>query len=158
MPGSPRGQGGPGKLLLTRAEWQVVEVKALVPTLDNWLVVEMMAVPTKMPDRRLISAAQALGAADNIRSWLEATAVFVNVEDVSTRHERTGGRPARAGVRPVHRGPACPHCHARTKEAPLQGALAELPLLRDPAPWTDMEATLAPSWGQEDLSCRRSNV
>lgn len=58
VPGSPRGQG------VTWAKRQVVEVKVLVHTLDNWSVVETMVVPTKTPNMKLISSAQALGAAD----------------------------------------------------------------------------------------------
>nr|KAF6387277.1 hypothetical protein mMyoMyo1_007792 [Myotis myotis] len=46
--------------------------------------------------------------------------------------------PGGAGVRPIHRGPAQLHCSARTKEAELQVALAELPLLR-----SDMKNNLA---------------
>ncbi|XP_036167043.1 putative GTP-binding protein 6 isoform X2 [Myotis myotis] len=80
----PEIKGGPRKPTLTRAEWQVAEAKALVHTLDHWSVVETMVVPTKAPDRKLIFG----------KGTLEQLT------------ERTGGRLARAGVRPVHRGPA----------------------------------------------------
>ncbi|XP_032963419.1 putative GTP-binding protein 6 isoform X2 [Rhinolophus ferrumequinum] len=103
----PEVKWGPGKPQLTRAEWQVAEAEALVHTLDNWSVVETMVVPTKTPDRKLIFGKGTL------EHLTELEAIW--------------------GVRVFDRFTVVLHifrCNARTREARLQVALAELPLLR----------------------------
>ncbi|XP_074179996.1 putative GTP-binding protein 6 isoform X2 [Rhinolophus sinicus] len=103
----PEVKWGPGKPQLTRAEWQVAEAEALVRTLDNWSVAETMVVPTKTPDRKLIFGKGTL--------------------------EHLTELEAMWGVRVFDRFTVVLHifrCNARTREARLQVALAELPLLR----------------------------
>ncbi|XP_028359182.1 putative GTP-binding protein 6 [Phyllostomus discolor] len=128
----PEVKWGPGKPQLTKAEWQVAEARALVHTLDHWSVVETMVVPTKTPDRKLIFGKGTLEhLTEKIRGLPEVTAVFLNVErmSVSTKKELE----AAWGVQVFDRFTVVLHifrCNARTKEARLQVALAELPLLR----------------------------
>ncbi|XP_036167042.1 putative GTP-binding protein 6 isoform X1 [Myotis myotis] len=128
----PEIKGGPRKPTLTRAEWQVAEAKALVHTLDHWSVVETMVVPTKAPDRKLIFGKGTLEQlTEKIRSLSEVTAVFLNVERMSMPTKKELEAAWRVQV--FDRFTVVLHifrCNARTKEARLQVALAELPLLR----------------------------
>ncbi|KAM5290586.1 putative GTP-binding protein 6 [Glossophaga mutica] len=128
----PEVKWGPGKPQLTRAEWQVAEARALVHTLDRWSVVETMVVPTKMPDRKLIFGKGTLEhLTEKIRGLQEVTAVFLNVERMSASTKKE--LEAAWGVQVFDRFTVVLHifrCNARTKEARLQVALAELPLLR----------------------------
>ncbi|XP_057394918.1 putative GTP-binding protein 6 isoform X1 [Balaenoptera acutorostrata] len=123
---------GPGKPQGTRAEWQVVEAQALVHTLDGWSVVDTMVVPTKTPGRKLIFGRGTLEhLTEKIRGSPEITAVFLNVERVAAPTKKE--LEAAWGVRVFDRFTVVLHifrCNARTKEARLQVALAELPLLR----------------------------
>nr|KAF6394674.1 putative GTP binding protein 6 (putative) [Rousettus aegyptiacus] len=128
----PEVKWGPGKPLQPQAEWQVAEAKALVHTLDNWSVVETVVVPTKTPDKKLIFSKGVLEhLTDKIRGLAEITAVFLNVEKMSgpTKKELE----AAWGVQVFDRFTVVLHifrCNARTREARLQVALAELPVLR----------------------------
>ncbi|XP_039101256.1 putative GTP-binding protein 6 [Hyaena hyaena] len=128
----PEVKWGPGKPQLTRAEWQVAEAEALVHTLDGWSVVERMVVPTKTPDGKVIFGRGTLQhLTEKIRALPEITAVFLNVERVAppTKKELEEAW----GVQVFDRFTAVLHifrCNARTTEARLQVALAELPLLR----------------------------
>ncbi|XP_054576142.1 putative GTP-binding protein 6 isoform X2 [Eptesicus fuscus] len=128
----PEIKGGPRRPTLTRAEWQVAEAQALVHTLDHWSVVETMVVPTKTPERKLIFGKGTLEQlTEKIRGLSDVTAVFLNVERLSvpTKEELE----AAWRVQVLDRFTVVLHifrCHARTKEARLQVALAELPLLR----------------------------
>ncbi|XP_019486558.1 PREDICTED: putative GTP-binding protein 6 [Hipposideros armiger] len=128
----PEVKWGPGKPQLTRAEWQVAEAEALVRTLDGWSVVETMVVPTKTPDRKLIFGKGTLEhLTERIRGLAGLTAVFLNVERMSTPTKKE--LEAAWGVRVFDRFTVVLHifrCNARTREARLQVALAELPLLR----------------------------
>ncbi|KAM5195835.1 putative GTP-binding protein 6 [Hipposideros larvatus] len=128
----PEVKWGPGKPQLTRAEWQVAEAEALVRTLDGWSVVETMVVPTKTPDRRLVFGKGTLERlTERIRGLAGLTAVFLNVERMSTPTKKE--LEAAWGVRVFDRFTVVLHifrCNARTREAWLQVALAELPLLR----------------------------
>ncbi|XP_058906489.1 putative GTP-binding protein 6 isoform X2 [Kogia breviceps] len=123
---------GPGKPQGTRAEWQVVEAQALVRTLDGWSVVDTMVVPSKTPGRKLTFGRGTLGRlTERIRGSPEITAVFLNVERMAAATKKE--LEAAWGVRVFDRFTVVLHvfrCHARTKEARLQVALAELPLLR----------------------------
>ncbi|XP_023971253.1 putative GTP-binding protein 6 isoform X2 [Physeter macrocephalus] len=123
---------GPGKPQGTRAEWQVVEAQALVHTLDGWSVVGTMVVPSKTPDRKLIFGRGTLERlTERIRGSPEITAVFLNVERMAAATKKE--LEAAWGVQVFDRFTVVLHvfrCHARTKEARLQVALAELPLLR----------------------------
>uniref|UniRef100_A0A8C7BCE4 Putative GTP-binding protein 6 n=1 Tax=Neovison vison TaxID=452646 RepID=A0A8C7BCE4_NEOVI len=119
-------------LCLLKAEWQVAEAEALVHTLDGWSVVERMVVPTKTPDGKLIFGKGTLEhLTEKVRGSPEVTAVFLNVERLATptKKELEGSW----GVPVFDRFTVVLHifrCNARTKEARLQVALAELPLLR----------------------------
>ncbi|KAK2501146.1 hypothetical protein MC885_017290, partial [Smutsia gigantea] len=130
----PEVKWGPGKPQLTRAEWQVAEAEALVHTLDGWLVVERMVVPTKTPDRKLIFGRGTLQhLTETIRGMPGVTAIFLNVERIamSTKKELE----ATWGVQVLDRFTVALHifrCNARTREARLQVALAELPLVSAP--------------------------
>ncbi|XP_054441017.1 putative GTP-binding protein 6 [Pteronotus mesoamericanus] len=128
----PEVKWGPGKPQLTRAEWQVAEARALVHTLDQWSVVETMIVPTKTPDRKLIFGKGTLEhLTEKIRGLPQVTAVFLNVERLSAPAKKE--LEAAWGVQVFDRFTVVLHifrCNARTKEARLQVALAELPVLR----------------------------
>ncbi|KAB0394774.1 hypothetical protein E2I00_016610, partial [Balaenoptera physalus] len=119
-------------LSLPKAEWQVVEAQALVHTLDGWSVVDTMVVPTKTPGRKLIFGRGTLEhLTEKIRGSPEITAVFLNVERMAAPTKKE--LEAAWGVRVFDRFTVVLHifrCNARTKEARLQVALAELPLLR----------------------------
>ncbi|XP_026951370.1 putative GTP-binding protein 6 isoform X3 [Sagmatias obliquidens] len=123
---------GPGKPPGTRAEWQVVEAQALVHTLDGWSVVDTVVVPTKTPDRKLVFGRGTLERlTEKIRGSPEITAVFLNVERMAAPTKKE--LEAAWGVQVFDRFTVVLHifrCNARTKEARLQVALAELPLLR----------------------------
>ncbi|XP_060263663.1 putative GTP-binding protein 6 isoform X1 [Ovis aries] len=128
----PEIKWGPGKPQGTRAEWQVAEARALVCTLDGWSVVATMVVPTKTPDKKLIFGRGTLEQlTERIRGSPEITAVFLNVERLAT--------PTKKDLEAAWRVPVFDRftlvlhifrCNARTKEARLQVALAELPVLR----------------------------
>ncbi|XP_040491110.1 putative GTP-binding protein 6 isoform X1 [Ursus maritimus] len=128
----PEVKQGPGKPQLTRAEWQVAEAEALVHTLDGWSVAETMVVPSKAPDGKLIFGKGTLEhLTEKIRGAPEITAVFLNVERLATPTKKE--LEAAWGVQVFDRFTVVLHifrCNARTKEARLQVALAELPLLR----------------------------
>ncbi|CAK6431693.1 unnamed protein product [Pipistrellus nathusii] len=128
----PEIKWGPQKPTLTRAEWQVAEARALVHTLDLWSVVETMVVPTKTPEKKLIFGKGTLEQlTEKIRGLSNITAVFLNLERLSVPTKKELESAWRVPV--FDRFTMVLHifrCHARTKEARLQVALAELPLLR----------------------------
>ncbi|XP_055420188.1 putative GTP-binding protein 6 [Bubalus kerabau] len=128
----PEVKWGPGKPQGTRAEWQVAEAQALVCTLDGWSVVDTMVVPTKTPDKKLIFGRGTLERlTERIRGSPEITSVFLNVERLATPTKKDLEAAWRVPV--FDRFTVVLHifrCNARTKEARLQVALAELPLLR----------------------------
>ncbi|XP_047572568.1 putative GTP-binding protein 6 isoform X1 [Lutra lutra] len=128
----PEVKRGPRKQQLTGAEWQVAEAEALVHTLDGWSVVDRMVVPTKTPEGKLIFGKGTLEhLTEKIRGSPEITAVFLNVERLATPTKKE--LEASWGVPVFDRFTVVLHifrCNARTKEARLQVALAELPLLR----------------------------
>ncbi|XP_004768388.2 putative GTP-binding protein 6 isoform X1 [Mustela putorius furo] len=128
----PEVKRGPRKQQRTGAEWQVAEAEALVHTLDGWSVVESMVVPSKTPDGKLTFGKGTLEhLTERVRGSPEITAVFLNVERLATPTKKE--LEARWGVPVFDRFTVVLHifrCNARTKEARLQVALAELPLLR----------------------------
>ncbi|XP_055294513.1 putative GTP-binding protein 6 [Moschus berezovskii] len=128
----PEVKWGPAKPQGTRAEWQVAEARALVCTLDSWSVVDTMVVPTKTPHKKLIFGRGTLEQlTERIRGSPEITAVFLNVERLATPTKKDLEAAWRVPV--FDRFTVVLHifrCNARTKEARLQVALAELPLLR----------------------------
>ncbi|KAL4695976.1 hypothetical protein H8957_001732 [Semnopithecus entellus] len=123
---------GPGKLQMTRAEWQVAEATALVHTLDGWSVVQTMVVSTKSPDRKLIfGKGNFQYLTEKIRGSPDITCVFLNVERMAAPTKKE--LEAAWGVEVFDRFTVVLHifrCNARTKEARLQVALAEIPLHR----------------------------
>uniref|UniRef100_A0A8C7B8H3 GTP binding protein 6 (putative) n=1 Tax=Neovison vison TaxID=452646 RepID=A0A8C7B8H3_NEOVI len=111
-------------LCLLKAEWQVAEAEALVHTLDGWSVVERMVVPTKTPDGKLIFGKGTL-------EHLTGGSLLPSLPE-RNRKELEGSW----GVPVFDRFTVVLHifrCNARTKEARLQVALAELPLLSSTA-------------------------
>ncbi|XP_073920299.1 putative GTP-binding protein 6 isoform X2 [Castor canadensis] len=127
----PEVKGEAGKQRLTRAEWQVAEATALVHTLDGWSVVQTVLVPTRTPDRKFFSKGSLEDLTEKIRGCPEITSVFLNVERMAVPTKRE--LEAAWGVEVFDRFTIVLHifrCNARTKEARLQVALAEIPLLR----------------------------
>ncbi|XP_014438009.1 putative GTP-binding protein 6 [Tupaia chinensis] len=127
----PEIKGGTGKQQ-TRAEWQVAEATALVHTLAGWSVVQTMVVPTRTPDSKLVFGKGSLEhLTGKIRGSPEITAVFLNVERMAAPTKKE--LEAAWGVEVFDRFTIVLHifrCNARTREARLQVALAEIPLLR----------------------------
>ncbi|NWI16214.1 Y3725 protein, partial [Crypturellus soui] len=128
----PAVKWGPRKPLLTTAELQIAEAVALVDTLQNWTILDKIIIPTKTPDKKFIFGKgnfQVL--TEKIKKLPRLTAVFLNVERISslTKKELEDAW----GVKVFDRYTVVLHifrCNARTKEAKLQIALAEIPLLR----------------------------
>ncbi|XP_036603316.1 putative GTP-binding protein 6 isoform X2 [Trichosurus vulpecula] len=123
---------GAKKQTLTRAELQVAEAKALVHTLMNWSVEETMIVSTKTPDKKLVFGKGNFELlTEKIRGSPQITSVFLNVERMSPLTKKE--LETAWGVEVFDRFTIVLHifrCNAMTKEAKLQIALAEIPLLR----------------------------
>ncbi|XP_058568454.1 putative GTP-binding protein 6 isoform X3 [Neofelis nebulosa] len=128
----PEVKWGPGKPQLTRADRQVAEAESLVHTLDRWSVVERVVVPARTPDGKVTFGRGTLRhLTEKIRALPEITAVFLNVERMAPPTKKE--LEAAWGVQVFDRFTVVLsifRCNARTKEARLQVALAELPLLR----------------------------
>ncbi|NXF17054.1 Y3725 protein, partial [Rhodinocichla rosea] len=128
----PAVKWGPQKSPLTTAELQIAEAVALVDTLQNWTILDKIIIPTKNPNKKFVFGKgnfQVL--TEKIKKLPHVTAVFLNVERISslTKKELEGAW----GVPVFDRYTVVLHifrCNARTKEAKLQVALAEIPLLR----------------------------
>uniref|UniRef100_A0A8D0GDT5 Putative GTP-binding protein 6 n=1 Tax=Sphenodon punctatus TaxID=8508 RepID=A0A8D0GDT5_SPHPU len=122
----------PSKLPRSTAELQVAEAVALINSLQNWTVLDTVILSTKAPDRKLIFGKGNLQLlTEKIKELPHLTAVFMNVERLSpvTKKELEEAW----GVKVFDRYTVVLHifrCNARTKEAKLQIALAEIPLLR----------------------------
>ncbi|XP_054241881.1 putative GTP-binding protein 6 [Indicator indicator] len=123
---------GPKKSTLTKAELQIAEAVALVDTLHNWTVLDKIIIPTKNPDKKFVFGKgnfQIL--TEKIKKLPHVTAVFLNVERMSSVTKRE--LEDAWGVKVFDRYTVVLHifrCNAQTKEAKLQIALAEIPLLR----------------------------
>ncbi|NXM93771.1 Y3725 protein, partial [Sylvia borin] len=128
----PAVKWGPQKSPLTTAELQIAEAVALVDTLQNWTVLDKIIIPTKNRNKKFVFGKgnfQVL--TEKIKKLPHVTAVFLNVERISslTKKELEGAW----GVQVFDRYTVVLHifrCNAQTKEAKLQVALAEIPLLR----------------------------
>ncbi|XP_044860664.1 putative GTP-binding protein 6 isoform X4 [Mauremys mutica] len=128
----PAVKWGAKKPQLTTAELQIAEAVALINTLHNWTVLDKIILSTKTPDKKFIFGKgnfQIL--TEKIKGLPHITAVFVNIERLSplTKKELEDAW----GVTVFDRYTVVLHifrCNARTKEAKLQIALAEIPLLR----------------------------
>uniref|UniRef100_A0A8C9HJW5 GTP-binding protein 6 n=1 Tax=Piliocolobus tephrosceles TaxID=591936 RepID=A0A8C9HJW5_9PRIM len=129
---TPKGSISQGGLCVPAAEWQVAEATALVHTLDGWSVVQTMVVSTKSPDRKLVfGKGNFQHLTEKIRGSPDITCVFLNVERMAAPTKKE--LEAAWGVEVFDRFTVVLHifrCNARTKEARLQVALAEIPLHR----------------------------
>ncbi|KAM4797200.1 putative GTP-binding protein 6 isoform 2-T2 [Rhinophrynus dorsalis] len=128
----PEVKWGSKKQHMTTADLQVAEAVALVNSLPNWTVVDKLIMSTKSPDSKFIFGKgnfQAL--TEIIKGLTQITAVFLNVERLSSVTEKE--LEAAWGVKVFDRYTVVLNIfryNARTREAKLQIALAELPLLR----------------------------
>uniref|UniRef100_A0A4W3JAX2 Putative GTP-binding protein 6 n=1 Tax=Callorhinchus milii TaxID=7868 RepID=A0A4W3JAX2_CALMI len=123
---------GAKKQRLTTGELQMAEAVALVNTLPNWRVVDKIILSTKQPDNKLIfGKGNFQTLTEKIKGLPQITAVFMNVERLSALSEKE--MKAAWGAEVFDRYTIVLHifrCNARTKEAKLQIALAEVPFLR----------------------------
>ncbi|XP_039770107.1 putative GTP-binding protein 6, partial [Ornithorhynchus anatinus] len=123
---------GPKKPTLTRVDLQVAEATALVRTLADWSVEETAVVSTKTPGEKLVFGKGNFALlTEKIKSCPQITSVFLNVERMTPVTKRE--LEAAWGVEVFDRFTVVLHifrCNARTREAKLQLALAEIPLLR----------------------------
>ncbi|XP_061482993.1 putative GTP-binding protein 6 [Rhineura floridana] len=128
----PAVKWGAGKPQLTRAELQLAEAVALISTIQNWTVVDKIILSTKVPDKKFIFGKgnfQLL--TEKIKGSPNVSSVFVNVERLSPLTKKELEEAWQVKV--FDRYTVVLHifrCNARTKEAKLQIALAEIPLLR----------------------------
>ncbi|KAJ8367684.1 hypothetical protein AAFF_G00311390 [Aldrovandia affinis] len=123
---------GSKKQHLTTAQLQMEEAVGLVATLQNWIVVDKIILSTKTPEKkRLFGKGNFQILTERIKSMPHITAVFVNVERLTSLTERE--LVEAWGVKVLDRYTVVLHifrCNARTKEAKLQISLAEIPLFR----------------------------
>ncbi|XP_030053161.1 putative GTP-binding protein 6 [Microcaecilia unicolor] len=128
----PNVKWGATKQHLTTAELQLAEAVTLVKSLPDWTVADQVILSTKTPNSKLIFGKgnfQAL--TEKIRGSPGITAVFLNVEVLSATSVRE--MEDAWGVKVFDRYTVALNifrCNARTQEAKLQIALAEIPLLR----------------------------
>ncbi|XP_067841859.1 putative GTP-binding protein 6 [Heptranchias perlo] len=123
---------GGKKQHLTTGELQMAEAVALVNTLPNWHVVDKIILSTKSPDNKFIfGKGNFQTLTEKVKGLPQITAVFMNVERLSALSEKE--LEFAWGVKVFDRYSIVLHifrCNARTKEAKLQIALAEIPYLR----------------------------
>ncbi|KAI1899541.1 hypothetical protein AGOR_G00062850 [Albula goreensis] len=123
---------GSKKQHMTTAQLQMEEAVGLVTTLQNWTVVEKIILSTKTPEkRRLFGKGNFQLLTERIKSTPQITAVFVNVERLSSMSARE--MEEAWGVKVLDRYTVVLNIFRRnacTKEAKLQISLAEIPLLR----------------------------
>ncbi|XP_055492444.1 putative GTP-binding protein 6 [Leucoraja erinacea] len=128
----PNVKWGEKKQYLTTGELQMAEAVALVNTLPNWQVVDKLILSTKSPDNKLIFGKGNFETlTEIIKGMPQITAVFMNVERLSALSEKE--LKSAWGVKVFDRYSVVLHifrCNARTKEAKMQIALAEIPYLR----------------------------
>uniref|UniRef100_A0A2D4IUV5 GTPase HflX N-terminal domain-containing protein n=1 Tax=Micrurus lemniscatus lemniscatus TaxID=129467 RepID=A0A2D4IUV5_MICLE len=128
----PAVKWGPDKPKLTTAELQLAEAVTLINTLQNWTVIDKIILPIQIPDKKFIfhkGNFQLL--TEKIKKLPFLSSVFVNVEMLSPVTKKELEKAW--GVNVFDRYNIVLHifqCNAQTKEAKLQIALAELPLLR----------------------------
>ncbi|XP_049978167.1 putative GTP-binding protein 6 [Alexandromys fortis] len=113
-------------------EYQVAEAAALVRALHGWSVVRTLVVPTGVPDSKFVfGKGNFQELTEKIKGSVDITCVFLNVERMTALTKKT--LQTAWGVHVLDRFTMVLHifrCNARTKEARLQLALAEIPLLR----------------------------
>ncbi|CAO2593180.1 Putative GTP-binding protein 6 [Lemmus lemmus] len=114
------------------AECQVAEAAALVRALHGWSVVRTLVVPTGVPDSKFVfGKGNFQELTEKIKGSVDITCVFLNVERMTALTKKT--LQTAWGVHVLDRFTIVLHifrCNARTREARLQLALAEIPLLR----------------------------
>ncbi|NP_660129.2 putative GTP-binding protein 6 [Mus musculus] len=121
-----------GKKPRSTAEWQVAEAAALVRALPGWSVASTLVVPSAAPGSRLVfGKGNFQDVTEKIKGCQDITSVFLNVERMAppTKKELESAW----GLRVFDRFTLVLHifrCNARTREARMQLALAEIPLLR----------------------------
>lgn len=123
---------GPKKPHLTTAQLQLAEAVALVNSLPSWTVVDTLILSTKTPDSKLIfGKGNFQTLTEKVKGLPQLTSVFLNVERISAVTSKE--LEEAWGVKVFDRYTVVLHIfryNARTREAKLQIALAELPLLR----------------------------
>ncbi|XP_013910339.1 PREDICTED: putative GTP-binding protein 6 isoform X1 [Thamnophis sirtalis] len=128
----PAVKWGPDKPKLTTAELQLAEAVTLINTLQNWTVIDKIILPIQIPDKKFIfQKGNFQLLTEKIKSLPFLSSVFVNVEMLSPVAKKELEKAW--GVKVFDRYTIVLHifrCNAQTKEAKLQIALAELPLLR----------------------------
>ncbi|XP_066293834.1 putative GTP-binding protein 6 [Branchiostoma lanceolatum] len=128
----PNVKWGAKKQHLTTGELMLSECVALVETLPHWKVVDTILMSTKTPDKKMIfGKGNFQTLTEKIKATKEVTAVFLSVEALTGRQqkefEEAWGVPVfdrYTVVLQIFKD------HARTKEARLQIALAEIPYLK----------------------------
>ncbi|XP_068124211.1 putative GTP-binding protein 6 [Hyperolius riggenbachi] len=123
---------GPSKPRDTTADLMLSEAIALVRSVPDWVVVNSLIVSTKTPNNKYIFGKGNLQyLTEQIKYYPHATAIFLNVERISSSTEKV--LEAEWGTKVFDRYTVVLNIFrltARTREAKLQIALAEIPLLR----------------------------
>ncbi|XP_037367619.1 LOW QUALITY PROTEIN: putative GTP-binding protein 6 [Talpa occidentalis] len=131
---------------MAASERRAAEARALVRALDGWTLLAATAAPAETRGGRLVLGRGALRRlTERIRGCREATAVFLDVERLDKPTQRE--LEAAWAVPVLDRFALVLHIfrrRARSREARLQVALAELPLLRSRL---DSDAARAPGRG-----------
>eukprot|EP00058_Branchiostoma_floridae_P008225 XP_002593713.1 hypothetical protein BRAFLDRAFT_64000 [Branchiostoma floridae] len=128
----PNVKWGAKKQHLTTGELMLAESVALVETLPHWKVVHTVLMSTKTPDKKTVFGKgnfQAL--TEKIKAMKDVTAVFLSVEALTGRQQKQ--MEEAWGVSVFDRYTVVLQIfkdHARTKEARMQIALAEIPYLK----------------------------
>ncbi|XP_019640776.1 PREDICTED: putative GTP-binding protein 6 [Branchiostoma belcheri] len=128
----PNVKWGAKKQHLTTGELMLAESVALVETLPYWTVVDTVLMSTKTPDKKMIfGKGNFQTLTEKIQTMKEVTAVFLSVEALTGRQQKE--MEEAWGVPVFDRYTVVLQIfkdHARTKEAKLQIALAEIPYLK----------------------------
>ncbi|XP_078686670.1 putative GTP-binding protein 6 [Branchiostoma floridae x Branchiostoma belcheri] len=128
----PNVKWGAKKQHLTTGELMLAESVALVETLPHWKVVDTVLMSTKTPDKKMIfGKGNFQTLTEKIKASKEVTAVFLSVEALTGRQQKE--MEEAWGVPVFDRYTVVLQIfkdHARTKEARLQIALAEIPYLK----------------------------
>nr|XP_038945573.1 putative GTP-binding protein 6 isoform X2 [Rattus norvegicus] len=121
-----------GKTPRSTAEWQVAEAAALVRALPGWSVARTLVVSSAAPgSRQVFGKGNFRDLTEKIRGCQDITSVFLNVERMTPQTQKE--LETAWGLRVFDRFTLVLHifrCNARTREARMQLALAEIPLLR----------------------------
>ncbi|XP_052024429.1 putative GTP-binding protein 6 isoform X4 [Apodemus sylvaticus] len=122
----------PGKKRRSTAEWQVAEAAALVRALPGWAVVRTLVVPSAAPGSKVVfGKGNFQDLTEKIKGCQDFTSVFLNVERMAPLTKKE--LETAWGLPVFDRFTIVLHifrCNARTREARMQLALAEIPLLR----------------------------